>query len=95
MMGIEPNLVSAGMLFVCTVFGLISFLPQIIKTIKTKKADDIAVLSWVIWVLSYTVMMVYAFVFTSDPVLFAVEGFEGGICLLTLLICLKYRSKGA
>ena len=92
MLGIEPNIVSAVILLVVTGIGLVSFLPQIIKTIRTKKSNDIAVLSWVIWILSYTLMAIYAFCFTSDPVLFIIELTEGGVCLFTLLICLKYRS---
>jgi len=93
MLGLEPNFTSAGMLFTCTVFGFISFLPQIIKTIKTKKADDIAVLSWIIWIAGYTIMAVYAFIFTLDKVFFILETVEGSVCLLTLLVCLKYRVK--
>jgi len=91
MLGLKPNFNSSCMLFTCTVFGFISFLPQIIKAIKTKKADDIAVLSWIIWIAGYVIMSIYAFVYTLDKVFFILETVEGCICLFTLLICLKYR----
>jgi len=92
MLGLKPDFNSSSMLFICTVFGLISFLPQIIKAIKTKKSDDVAVLSWIIWLAGYVITAIYAFVYTSDKVFFILETVEGFICLLTLLICLKYRS---
>lgn len=93
MLGIEPNFTSASMLFTCTIFGFISFFPQIIKAIKTKNTDDIAVLSWIIWIAGYVITAIYAFVYTLDKVFFILETVEGSICLFTLLICLKYRSK--
>jgi len=93
MLGLEPNLISSSMLFVCTIFGCISFLPQIAKAIKSKKTDDIAISSWVIWVLSYTIMSVYAFCFTLDQTFFLLELAEGGLCLFTLLVCLKFKNQ--
>jgi len=92
MLGLELNFISNGILFICTIFGFTSFLPQIIKTIKIKKSDDISVLSWVIWIITYILFTIYAFVFTVDIVLFIFTALEGMICLFTLLICLKYRS---
>jgi len=91
MLGLEPNFTSASMLFACAVFGFISFLPQIIKAIITKKASAIAVLSWVIWVAGYILMSIYAFVFTSDKIFFILETVEGAVCLVTLLVCLKHQ----
>jgi len=92
MLGLEPNLFSAVLLIVVTGIGLVSFLPQIVKTLKLKKSGDIAILSWIIWIISYLLMAVYAFAFTKDPVYFFLELIEGSICLFTLLICLKYRN---
>ena len=93
MLGLEPNIISAVILFVCTASGLISFIPQIVKTIKTKHSDDISFLSWVIWVVTYSFFAIYAFVFTRDIILFIFSTIEGFACLFTLLICLKYRQK--
>jgi uncharacterized protein with PQ loop repeat len=93
MLGIEPNLTSSAILFIGAIIGFISFLPQIIKTLKTKKSDDIAITSWVIWIIGYTLTAIYAFVFTKDIVFFGTEALELSICLFTLLVCLKYRNK--
>lgn len=90
MFGFKPNYISACMLFICTVLGFVSFLPQIIKTFKTKKAEDISVLSWIIWIVGYVITAVYAFVFTEDWVFFVLEIVEGGVCFFTLMTCLRF-----
>lgn len=40
----------------------ISYIPQIIKLIKTKKSEGIAVSSWTLWCLGETLNMTYAIV---------------------------------
>lgn len=35
-----------GLVSVCTI---ISYLPQTIKLIKTKKSDDLSINSWILW----------------------------------------------
>ena len=92
MLGLETNFISVALLLVVTGIGLVSFIPQIVKTIKLKKSGEIAASSWIIWTVSYLLMAVYAFVFTKDPVYFLLELLEGSVCFFTLLICLKYRS---
>lgn len=47
-----------GVVSVCTI---ISYLPQIVKLIRTKKSEDLSVQSWVLWVLSSLCYTIYAF----------------------------------
>jgi len=93
MLGLEPNFISAVMLIVCNAFGFFSFFPQIVKTIRTKKSDDIAISSWIVWIIGYSLMAAYSFIFSSDIVFFITEISEGVVCLFTLIVCLKYRTK--
>ena len=46
------QLVKDFLLFFVTILTYVSFVPQIVKILKTKKAEDISVLSWTLWVSS-------------------------------------------
>ena len=92
MLGLNPNLVSSTLLWICAITSFWSYFPQIIKTLKIKKSDDVAISSWIIWTIEYFLMAIYAFIFTVDFIFFITTFLEGFICLATFLVCLKYRS---
>lgn len=46
------TLVALIFLSIYTVLEFIAYMPQIIKLIKTKSADDISLTSWLVWIIS-------------------------------------------
>ena len=52
-----------GIVSLCT---LISYLPQAIKLIKTKKSNDLSTTSWIIWVVSSFSYSLYAFLYSDE-----------------------------
>ena len=44
---------------VCTISELIAYMPQIIKILKTKSADDLSLSSWLIWGISDICYLTY------------------------------------
>lgn len=42
-----------------TIFGFISYLPQIAKMIKLKSSDDLSISSWLIWSVNSILYLVY------------------------------------
>lgn len=42
-----------------TIAGFISYLPQIIRMIKTKSSEDISISSWLIWTMNSVLYLVY------------------------------------
>ena len=48
-----------------------AFLPQLIKTIKTKKADDVSLLTLIMFICGVGSWIVYGYKISSSPILIA------------------------
>lgn len=77
-----------GIVSLCT---LISYLPQTIKLIKTKKSDDISIASWVLWVTSSFAYTLYAILVSKDFMLVFETSLELTFCLIILVLSSIYR----
>lgn len=49
-------------MWIVTVCTYISYMPQIVKLLKTKKSEDLSVASWVLWTISAIANLVYSLV---------------------------------
>ena len=79
-----------GIVSLCT---LISYLPQAIKLIKTKKSNDLSTTSWIIWVVSSFSYLLYAFLCSNEFMLKFETVLEFSFCLLILILTIYYRKK--
>lgn len=79
------------LLSVVSLCTLISYLPQSIKLIKTKKSNDLSITSWIIWVVSSFSYSLYAFLCSDEFMLKFETTLEFSFCLLILLLTIKYR----
>ena len=52
-----------GIVSLCT---MISYLPQTIKLIRTKKSNDLSINSWILWVISSLSYTLYAVLCSRD-----------------------------
>lgn len=77
-----------GVVSLCT---LISYLPQTIKLIKTKKSDDISIASWLLWVTSSFAYTLYAILVSKDFMLIFETSLELTFCLIILILSGIYR----
>ncbi len=78
-----------GIVSICT---LISYLPQTIKLIKTKKSNDLSINSWILWVTSSFAYSLYAVLCSKDFMLIFETSLELAFCLIILLLALKYKN---
>lgn len=78
-----------GIVSLCT---MISYLPQTIKLIKTKKSSDLSINSWILWVISSFSYTLYAFLCSNDGMLIFETTLEFSYCLIILLLTIKYRN---
>ncbi len=69
----------------------ISYFPQIIKLIKTKKSDDLSIQSWILWVTSSLTYTLYAIFVSEDFMLIFETCLELFFCLLILILAILYR----
>lgn len=47
-------------MWIVTVCTYISYIPQLYKLIKTKKAEDLSITSWVLWMISSLANLIYS-----------------------------------
>jgi len=77
-----------GIVSFCT---FISYFPQTIKLIKTKKSNDLSIQSWFLWVTSSFSYTLYAFLVSKEPMLIFETCLELFFCLLILVLAVIYR----
>ncbi len=78
-----------GIVSICT---MISYLPQTIKLIKTKKSNDLSINSWILWVTSSLSYTLYAVLCSKEYMLIFETSLELAFCLIILLLALKYKN---
>ena len=78
-----------GIVSLCT---MISYLPQTIKLIRTKKSNDLSVNSWILWVVSSLSYTLYAFICSKEFMLIFETSLELFFCLLILILAIKYKN---
>ncbi len=71
----------------CT-FGC--YFPQIIKTIRTKESEDVAVSSWVISMISTLCYLTYGMI-VDDSFIVATCLSEAVLAVISVLVLLKYK----
>ena len=52
-----------GIVSICT---FISYFPQTVKLIKTKRSEDLSIQSWILWVVSSLSYTLYAIIISKD-----------------------------
>ena len=77
-----------GIVSLCT---LISYLPQTIKLLKTKKSNDISIISWILWVVSSFSYTLYALLVSKDFMLIFETSLELTFCIIILILSVIYR----
>ncbi len=77
-----------GIVSVCT---FISYFPQIVKSLKTKKAEDLSIWSWILWVISSLSYTLYAILCTNSFMLIFETSMELFFCAVILLCSIIFR----
>lgn len=80
------------LLLIVSVCTFISYFPQTIKLIRTKKSEDISIGSWILWVTSSLAYTLYAIIVSGDDMLIFETSLELAFCLIILLLAIKYRN---
>ena len=78
-----------GIVSICT---FISYFPQTVKLLKSKKSDDLSIPSWILWVISSLSYTIYAICVSKDVMLIFETTLELSFCLLILLLAIRYRN---
>ena len=57
--------------YIAAILTTAAFLPQLIKTFKTKKADDVSLLTLIMFIIGVLSWIIYGFKISSMPILLA------------------------
>ncbi|MEA3489547.1 MAG: SemiSWEET transporter [Candidatus Omnitrophota bacterium] len=71
----------------------VSFLPQVIKILKTRKAGDISLYMYIILTTGVFLWMVYGIFLREIPIILA-NGVTLVLCVLVLAMKIKYGKRG-
>lgn len=75
----------------CIGITMVSYIPQIIKLIRTKSSDDLSLGSWTLWVLEGFAYLGYAII-QGEFWLLLEETVSCILLLTTLVLTLRYKS---
>ena len=71
---------------------MLSFIPQVVKTIRSKSAEDISLLMLLLTLLTNLLYVVYGIALHLTPIVVMI-GIMSGTVVLQIGITLKYRQK--
>ena len=57
--------------YIAAILTTAAFLPQLIKTLKTKKADDVSLITLIMFIIGVLCWIIYGYQISSIPILIA------------------------
>ena len=57
--------------YFAAILTTVAFLPQLIKTVKTKKADDVSLITLIMFICGVLSWIIYGYKISSSPILIA------------------------
>ncbi|MBR1453919.1 MAG: PQ-loop repeat-containing protein [Lachnospiraceae bacterium] len=76
---------------ILTVANIASYLPQIVKLIKTKSSDDISLKSWILFDITYILYIVLAIMDEAGIGILLVSITEALSCIITTILIILFR----
>ena len=82
------GIIALSLLFIYTVCEYTAYIPQIVKLVKTKSADDLSVATWLTWVVSGVCYLVYVLLESPEAGVIYIASmnliFMMVVCVLTM-----------
>lgn len=76
----------------CIGITMLSYIPQIVKLVRTKSSEDLSLVSWTLWLAEGFAYLGYAII-QGEFWLLLEEGVSCVLLLTTLILTILYRSK--
>ncbi len=87
------DLITNGVGYMAAAVGISLMLPQVIKSIKTKKVDDLSLATVVLYVLNCLLWLIYGILLVAPPMIL-VNGVSLVISIVQLVLKLHYGTRG-
>lgn len=79
------------LLTIVSICTFLSYFPQIIKSLRTKQAEDLSIGSWILWVVSSVAYTLWAFIYADSFMLIFETVMELSFCLIILICAIVFR----
>lgn len=87
------TIISTILISIYTMTSFISYVPQIVKLIRTKQSEDISLASWTLWVVGGITYLGYVCLETRDIKLIAMSIIDALFCITTFVLTKYYQWK--
>ena len=77
--------------YIAGLLAMITFAPQVIKTIRTKKADDLSMAMLLLTLLTNILYIIYGYMLNLYPIIITL-GIMSIIVLLQIYLTVKYKT---
>ena len=81
------------LLLIYTVLEFIAYMPQIIKILKTKHADDLSLTSWLMWIASDSSYLAYVLLESPEPGIVFLAVFNLFFVFIVSFLTLFYQNR--
>jgi len=86
------NLATEILGYIAAAFGTCMMLPQVYKSIKTKKVNDISLTMVLVYIISCSLWCVYGYLIGSIPIILG-NTIASAISITQFVMTMKYKSK--
>ncbi len=80
--------------YIAGFLAMITFVPQVIKTMRTKKADDVSIIMLLLTLITNILYITYGVILDLYPIIVTL-GIMSIIVLLQIYLTIKYRTRVA
>lgn len=87
------DLITNGVGYMAAAVGISLMLPQVIKSVKTRKVDDLSMAMVVLYVLNCLLWLIYGILLMAPPMIL-VNGVSLVIGIVQLVLKLRYGTNG-
>ena len=81
------------LLLVYTICEYVAYMPQIIKLVKTKSAQDLSAVSWLTWVVSGTCYLAYVLLESPELGIIYIASMNLAFVLTVCILTLYYQKR--
>ena len=83
--------IALGLLSVYTVLEFVAYIPQIVKILKTKRADDLSLTSWFVWITTDLSYLGYVLLETPQFVVIFIALIDLFFIITVFLLTMYYQ----
>ena len=86
------EMIALGLLSVYSVLEFVAYIPQIVKILKTKRADDLSLTSWFVWIATDLSYLGYVLLETPQFGVIFIALLDLGFIITVFLLTMYYQT---